>query len=240
MLISEIYSSRQGEGRLTGTPSVFVRTSGCNLRCRFCDTPFASWSPEGETLTVQQIVERVLLESGEPDRSFRHIVLTGGEPMLQRDVEELCLRFNELGFHMTIETAGTIYRDLCCDLMSISPKFANSTPSIEQAGTWRQKHEATRHQPETVRQLMNQYEYQLKFVVDHPDDLVEIRSFLNDLNPHWESNANIKSRVMFMPQGIDLADLQAREVWLKPLCDQWGVVFCPRKHIQWYGNRRGT
>ncbi|MGW8257256.1 MAG: radical SAM protein, partial [Thermoguttaceae bacterium] len=59
MLIAEIFSSFQGEGRLTGTPSIFVRVGACNLRCRFCDTPYASWSPEGEDLSVDEIFERV-------------------------------------------------------------------------------------------------------------------------------------------------------------------------------------
>ena len=56
MLISEIFYSLQGEGELTGVPSVFVRTSGCNLRCNWCDTPYASWSPEGEQMTIGDIV----------------------------------------------------------------------------------------------------------------------------------------------------------------------------------------
>ena len=59
MRIAEIFRSIQGEGRLTGTESIFVRTSGCNLRCRYCDTPYASWTPEGEDLSVAEILARV-------------------------------------------------------------------------------------------------------------------------------------------------------------------------------------
>ena len=76
MKIAEIYGSIQGEGLLTGTPSVFVRASGCNLRCWFCDTPYASWQPEGDDLGVDEIFEQVKLLGQE------HVVLTGGEPML--------------------------------------------------------------------------------------------------------------------------------------------------------------
>src|SRR5947208_15801820 len=97
MLISEIYCSLQGEGLLTGTPSVFVRTSGCNLRCWFCDTPYTSWEPEGNDWSVEEIVEEVerqqewgrlpaCLGNGRqdacPTAPIRHIVITGGEPML--------------------------------------------------------------------------------------------------------------------------------------------------------------
>ncbi|HYW79240.1 MAG TPA: 7-carboxy-7-deazaguanine synthase QueE, partial [Thermoguttaceae bacterium] len=74
MRIAELFQSIQGEGRLTGTESVFVRVAGCNLRCSFCDTPYASWSPEGQGMSIEQIIARV--------ESFgtRHVVLTGGEP----------------------------------------------------------------------------------------------------------------------------------------------------------------
>ncbi|HHK42972.1 MAG TPA: 7-carboxy-7-deazaguanine synthase QueE, partial [Planctomycetaceae bacterium] len=86
MRVAEIYRSRQGEGELTGVESAFVRASGCNLRCRFCDTPYASWTPEGNDLSVSEIVERVL------DLEADHVVLTGGEPMLFAELIPLCDR----------------------------------------------------------------------------------------------------------------------------------------------------
>ncbi len=147
--ISEIYDSIQGEGLLTGTPSVFLRTSGCNLRCWFCDTPFASWRPEGPHQTISQILGRVL--------EFRldHTVLTGGEPLIFRSVVELCQQLKALGHHLTIETAGTIYRELACDLMSISPKLSGSAPSAA-SGSWRDAHHRRREQLDVVRRLMQQ------------------------------------------------------------------------------------
>lgn len=273
MLISEIYPSIQGEGALTGTPSIFVRTSGCNLRCDFCDTPFASWNPTGETLTVNEIFERVaasaqagdlppipqtiavsgsqakaqvrdtltdsqvadshLPESHLPE-SIRHVVLTGGEPLLTREINELCAILKQRGFHLTIETAGTIFRELDCDLMSISPKLSNSDPEQSRAGAWRLKHQTTRHRPDIVRQLLQRYDYQLKFVVDQPDDISEILSYLDLIQP--VSSA----AVMLMPQGIEQAELVAKADWLQAVCDEHGFTFCPRKHIEWFGNRRGT
>ena len=127
MRIAEIFRSLQGEGLLTGTPSVFVRTSGCNLRCWFCDTPYTSWEPEGEDFSVDEILQRVdgLLGA---DKSCRHAVLTGGEPMLFAELVPLAAALRQRGLHITIETAGTLYLPLACDLMSISPKLSNSTP----------------------------------------------------------------------------------------------------------------
>ena len=83
MLISEIFYSVQGEGELTGVPSVFIRTSGCNLRCRWCDTPYASWNPEGTEMSVVQILAEV------EKHPAAHVVLTGGEPMVARGIHEL-------------------------------------------------------------------------------------------------------------------------------------------------------
>ncbi len=234
MLISEIYQSLQGEGSLTGVASVFVRTSGCNLRCDFCDTPFASWNPVGESLTIGEIVGQVAVCANHCSPAARHVVLTGGEPLLPCDVSQLCEQLHAEGFHVTIETAGTLFRQLPCDLMSISPKFANSTPAISRAGVWQAKHESTRFRPAIVRQLIERYDYQLKFVVDQPTDLREIVDYLAIIAPYS------LARVMLMPQGVDSQTLAEREIWLRPLCEQYGFTFCPRRHIQWYGNKRGT
>ena len=230
MLISEIYRSLQGEGLLTGTPSVFVRTSGCNLRCGFCDTPFASWEPEGEKMSLGEIVERVRSVASDAE----HVVLTGGEPMLPREVTELCARFQDAGFYITIETAGTIYHDLKCDLMSISPKFSNSDPDESRAGEWRIKHQQTRNRPEIVQRLLDQYPYQLKFVVDQPEDVDEIQAYTQQLN------GLSTDRILLMPQGVTQTELATRSQWLEPICHELGFQFCPRKHIEWYGNKRGT
>lgn len=228
MRICEIYRSRQGEGFLTGTESWFIRTSGCNLRCWFCDTPFTSWNPEGESKTIQQILDDLDFEEAQ------HIVLTGGEPMLSKNVGKLSEELKQLGFHITIETAGTIDQPVKCDLMSISPKLSNSTPSASRAGEWSHRHERRRHQPAVVRQLIKRYEYQVKFVVDSISDCGEIEDYLQQL-PDISHD-----RVMLMPQGTSLDELVEREKWLKPYCESNGFNFCPRKHIEWYGNKRGT
>ena len=228
MFLCEMYRSIQGEGLLTGQPSVFVRTAGCNLRCWFCDTPYSSWKPEGTPRSIEEIVAFC---SSEGDS---HVVLTGGEPMLQPEVVALTRQLSAAGKHVTIETAGTISRDVACDLMSISPKRENSTPSVERAGDWSKRHEAARHQPDVLRTLMTQYDYQLKFVVDQPVDCDDVLVFLNEFP---EAQAD---RVLLMPQGVALDELQQRESWLRPFCEQQGFRLCSRKHIEWYGNQRGT
>src|SRR3954470_17763292 len=125
MLISEIFYSIQGEGELTGMPSVFVRTSGCNLRCTWCDTPYASWNPEGEPRSIAAIVAAV-----QNHPAARHVVLTGGEPMVAKDIRVLAAEIKKLGHHITIETAATIAPDgIACDLASLSPKLLNSAPN---------------------------------------------------------------------------------------------------------------
>ena len=245
MLISEIYASRQGEGLLTGVPSVFVRTSGCNLRCDFCDTPFTSWQPAGTAMSIDEIVAAIdaaaedLVEPIDDDLEMglatsEHVVLTGGEPLLPREVEELTERIAAAGYHITIETAGTIDRNVWCDLMSISPKLRNSTPTAGRAGEWSARHESTRYRPQIAAGLCDDRDYQLKFVVAAAGDIDEIDRFLSDFGPHE------KSRVLLMPEGISTEVLADREAWVKTLCRDRGYTFCPRMHIQWYGNRRGT
>ena len=156
--IAEIYTSIQGEGFLTGTTSSFVRVTGCNLRCWFCDTPYTSWDPQGEHLEVPEVFQRVqALEC-------RHVVITGGEPMLYQDLVLLCEQLRAVGHHITLETAGTRFLPLHCDLMSISPKMANSIPSLERAAEWRDRHEQRRRRPAVIRQLIDTYTtYQIKF-----------------------------------------------------------------------------
>ena len=177
--ISEIFHSVQGEGRFNGTPSVFIRTSGCNLRCWFCDTRYASWD-------------------------------------------------------ITIETAGTIQRDWACDLWSISPKLSNSTPIGYATDEWIKNHDERRDRPDVVRQLMNQGDYQLKFVIGSILDAEEVLEYLAKLG-QWD-----RDRVMMMPRGTTVAELRLQASWLTDWCRNHDLRMCDRSHIYWFGNRRGT
>ena len=228
MRIAELYRSVQGEGSLTGTPSVFVRASGCNLRCWFCDTPYASWEPEGEDRGVGEILEAILAFD------CPHVVLTGGEPMLFAELIPLCELLHEAGKHLTIETAGTLHLPVVCDLMSISPKLANSTPSYLQSPRWHQRHERARQTPEIVQRLIDEYDYQLKFVVHHPEDLQGVLEYLALLASF------APERVWIMPQGVSRSALETISQWLQPWTQEHGFQYCPRKQIEWYGSQRGT
>jgi 7-carboxy-7-deazaguanine synthase len=226
--VVEVYASRQGEGRWTGAPSVFLRTSGCNLRCWFCDTPFASWHPEGESLTVEQTVARALSYS-ESD-----VVVTGGEPLLFPAIGEVCRRLRAAGRRVTIETAGTLARDFACDLLSISPKLASSAPDRQQHPGWHQAHHARRKRIDLVRDWIERFEYQLKFVVGDLSDAAEVLAYLDELG------TADRQHVWLMPEGTTVEALDARAQWLVPWCQEHGLRYCPRSHIYWYGNRRGT
>ena len=224
MRIAEIYKSTQGEGVLTGTTSGFVRVTGCNLRCWFCDTPYTSWDPQGENLEVPEVFQRVQA------LDCRHVVITGGEPMIFADLVLLCERLRATDHHITVETAGTRFLPLHCDLMSISPKLANSIPSLERAGEWRDRHEQRRHRPAVMRQLIDTYStYQIKFVIDQPADCDEVVRYLVNY-PQIPQH-----RVFLMPQGIDQPTLITKRQWLEPWCQQHGYRYCPRKHIEWFG-----
>ena len=230
MLISEIFYSLQGEGELAGVPSVFVRTSGCNLRCNWCDTPYASWQPEGRQLSVEEIVAQVQAHAPRP------VVLTGGEPMLAKEIRELAAALKQAGYHITIETAATIApTGIACDLASLSPKLKNSAPDERLDDTWRKKHEALRWQPEVVCAWLDGYGYQLKFVVAQPADVDEIEAMMAQLGREIP-----RAKVLLMPEGITVEKLRASAGWLGELCKAHGYRYAPRLHIELYGNKRGT
>lgn len=230
MLISEIFYSLQGEGELTGVPSVFIRTSGCNLRCNWCDTPYASWSPEGRQMTVEEIIAAVTAYPA------KHAVLTGGEPMIAPGIHELAFQLQELGYHITIETAATVLpRGIACDLASLSPKLAHSAPDERLDDTWRRKHEELRWQPGVVAGWIAAGNYQLKFVVSKEADMDEIERMLSETDC-----AIPRSKVLLMPEGTTVEALRARAGWLGELCKARGYRYAPRLHIELYGNKRGT
>ena len=229
MRIAEIFHSIQGEGLLAGVPSVFVRTSGCNLRCHWCDTPYASWKPEGPEMSVAEILRKV------SDWNCRHVVLTGGEPMIAPELPELTAALRKAGKHITIETAATLPPGgIACDLASLSPKLSNSTPPKERDPAWAKKHESTRLQPAVISDWIKNYNYQLKFVVCTEKDLAEIKDLLSrfPLVPFH--------RVLLMPEGTDSKTLTARSPWLVEICKREGFRFCPRLHIELFGHARGT
>jgi 7-carboxy-7-deazaguanine synthase len=221
--IAELFYSLQGEGSLIGVPSVFIRTSGCNLRCSWCDTPYTSWNPEGAELSLDQIVQEVAAHPA------RHVVITGGEPMIAPDIIALTERLYARGLHITIETAGTVFHPVHCELMSISPKLSNSTPN----GTWSAQHDRVRSDLRPLMELMARYPYQLKFVIAKPEDVDEVQQLLVAI-------AGDPERTILMPEGTDPAVLRERGLWLAEMCKREGFRFSPRLHVDLWGNRRGV
>ncbi len=224
MKISEIFYSVQGEGTLVGVPSVFVRTSGCNLRCSWCDTPYTSWQPEGDEMSMAEILDRV---SAYP--VAKHAVLTGGEPMIAPGIVPLSNALSQRGMHITFETAGTVFTPVACDLMSISPKLSNSTPE----GPFQAQHERLRINSDVLWRLTREYDYQLKFVISSASDLIEAQQFIAKLGAPAD-------KIVLMPEGTSAELLNERGAWIAELCKTYGYRFSPRLHVHLYGNRRGT
>lgn len=255
MRIAEIFHSIQGEGLFAGVPSVFVRTSGCNLRCHWCDTPYASWKPEGPEMSVAEILRKV------SDWDCRHVVLTGGEPMIAPDLPALAAELRKAGKHITIETAATLApAGIACDLASLSPKLSNSTPPAERDPAWAKKHEEARLRPEIIAEWIKNYGFQLKFVVSSEKDLAEIKDLLSRLETFGLSSEALAKeeapplqrvrseegplvpfhRVLLMPEGTDSKTLASRSPWLVEICKRKGFRFCPRLQIELFGHKRGT
>ena len=228
MRISEIFYSIQGEGRLLGVPSVFIRTSGCNLRCVWCDTPYTSWRPEGRDWNIRKILREV------HKYPTRHVVMTGGEPLLAPEIEELTKELKREGAHITIETAATIFKPVACDLISMSPKLANSMPRKREKGKFAKMHEERRLNFGVMQEFLASYDYQLKFVVERRQDFTEIRNLLDRLD------GVDCTRVLVMAQGKTSAELRRKAKWIVELCKGHGYGFTPRLHIDLFGNRRGT
>ncbi len=231
MWVIEIFQSKQGEGLWTGISSVFVRTLGCPLRCRFCDTAYAQsrGSDEiGADLSPEEIAGRVFL------LGQQHVVITGGEPMQQTEISQLTKILNDYDYQITIETSGIFDVHVHCDLMSISPKLRNSKPAGAGDVPRVQQHEDMRHRPDVVQQLIRRHEYQLKFVVDTPADMDEVEEYLADLQ------GVSPERVLLMPQAIDTETMKKKAKWISAFCEAKGFSFCPRMQIFWYGHKRRT
>jgi 7-carboxy-7-deazaguanine synthase len=225
MFIAETFTSLQGEGMLVGVPSHFIRTSGCNMRCRWCDTPYTSWLPEGERRPVPELI------AGAVASGAGHVVVTGGEPLLQRSIGELTRGLREAGLHVTVETAGTLAPDFECDLLSVSPKTANSDPQ----GPWRERHRTLRSDPGPLRELLGRFdEYQLKFVVTDGDDMPDILAVLDTLGS-IEPN-----RVLLMPEGRSAEQVAAVAPLVAGLCSEHGFRYTPRLHLDLFGGGRGV
>jgi len=216
--ISEIFYSIQGEGFLAGLPSVFIRIAGCPLRCKFCDTTYAANAEAGKKLSISQILKQI------KKYPAKHIVITGGEPMVCPHLSSLCKALKK--YHITIETAGIKFvAGLKCDLMSISPKLSNAYAKPSDEKTYLKIDE--------LQKLIGNYEYQLKFVVEKAGDVKEIKQVLKELKKV------AVEKVMLMPQAKNLSEYLKRSKLCAELCKKHGFALSSRLHIPLWGNVKG-
>ena len=216
----------QGEGQLIGYPSIFFRTSYCNLRCIWCDTPYTSWEPEDKDISVEDAVDAILAHN------CKQVVITGGEPFMQpKDLTILCHRLRQNGKYITIETNGTLFERVEADLLSISPKLENSNPS--EFNHHFKQHQRNRINQEVLRQFLDYYNCRLKFVVETERDLFES----HQLETEMQIPTSI---IVLMPQGITNDQIQERKNWVVETCEKYGYRYSPRLHVDIWGDTRGT
>ena len=241
MKYSECFHSVQGEGLMTGVPSVFFRTSYCNLRCHWCDSAYTSWHPENKDITVDEALAKIL--------SFgcQHVVITGGEPFLfQNELIELVNRLRNHYCHVTIETNATIYVPTRANLISMSPKLSGSTPSVEMDKKWNIRHERERINDSAIGSFLSQklnedlhwtfredYDYQVKFVVTTEGDKKEIEDFREKFRVP-------KDKILLMPEGQTKEEIEAKQEPLAQYCIEQGYRFCDRMHVRFWGAQRGV
>ena len=239
--INEVFYSLQGEGTLAGVPSVFVRTSGCNLRCWFCDSYHTSWEPTHGWVSIEDLLDEVRSHDAE------HVVVTGGEPLLHDEVEDLLNQLGEEEYHVTVETNGTIHRDTHIDLASISPKLASSTPTPDRPpaggdadiGVWEEKHEQDRLDLEALAGLIEDYNFQLKFVITERADVEEATDLVDRLRGVTATRIR-NTDVLLMSEGMTRERLNETRDVTAELAIEYGYRYTPRLHVDLWNDAPGT
>ena len=218
MIINEIFYSLQGEGQLAGVASVFVRIAGCPLRCTWCDTKYAWSESAGKDCTAEQVKKEIKTYPS------RHIVITGGEPMVQSSLGDFIKGFAENDMHITIETSGIEFiANLRCDLMSISPKLSNAQAQNQQGAL----------NIPVIQKLIDNYNCQLKFVIDRPDDVNEVIQLADKLK-----NVEVE-KIFLMPQAVRREEYIDKAPMVAQLCKETGFTFSPRLHVLLYDGQKG-
>lgn len=265
--VIELFKSIQGEGTYTGYPSIFIRVTGCNLRCVFrgseCDTPYTSHRPERARYSFDETVSFI-----RENCNIRHIVITGGEPLLYMAGVNSLVREIEMIYKgnvhgspvITVETNGTVPVDLeryeylrSVSLWSISPKLSSSEPKVSDGVTaeWVARHRENRYDrmvfSGNIREILagGDTRIQLKFVYTDSSCVDEIkRDYLSPVNDVVAALCN-KGRecagrivVMLMPEGITPEMIAAKRDEMIEYCMKEGWCYCTRLHITLFGNER--
>lgn len=237
----EIFYSIQGEGKNMGQPSIFVRTSLCNLHCSWCDTDY-TWNWEGTRFThdndarpgYRKFKKSAVIAEMELEKVVaaiqqypcKNIILTGGEPMLQQPALTALMQALGEGYWFEVETNGTLLPDpgfeAAVHQYNVSPKLSNSNNS-----------QKLRERPKVYRYFAQSEKAYFKFVVANPEELQEVRALITRYNI-------APSRTYLMPEGTSTERLASKQEWLVEACKAHGYHFTSRLHIFIYGNKRGV
>lgn len=232
LAVNEIFGPTiQGEGVNIGVPTMFLRLTGCNQHCVFCDTPY-TWDWTGRNGKVYNRKDETHLMSTDevlatllahPGAHTKHLVISGGEPMLQQ--RRLIALTNALrlehGWFTEIETAGTIIPlGNLVDLFTISPKLKSSGNDDLRINS-NALHRFADDAPNRI----------FKFVVSTMDDLKEVDQLVHDYR---------LTRVYVMPEGIEREKINERMQTFVDAVIERGYILTTRLQIQLYGNRRGV
>jgi len=221
----EIFHSIQGEGINIGVPAVFLRLALCNLKCTLCDTKY-TWDWEHYD-RKQELIGMLIPDVEESLLAFgcRHLVVTGGEPLVQqKDLSELLSGLKRHEFYIEVETNGTIIPDDNClssvDQWNVSPKLDNSS------------------NPRHLREISDAYRFftnlpcsYFKYVIQTEHDLSEVHDLINRYNIP-------KEKVILMPEATNRRILIERGRWLVEACKNMGYRFSTRLHVLLWDNRR--
>lgn len=211
MHISEFFYSIQGEGKNIGIPAVFLRLSGCNLGCAWCDTKYAQNTNSGGKMSLSEILKKI------KKYPAKHLIITGGEPLIQQaEIMKLIKKLPD--YYIEIETNGTIKSNLdnYINLYNCSPKLSNSR---------------NRSGKKIILKKFPAKKTNYKFIVDKQNDIKEIKKFIRKYNLP-------KNNVILMPQGAKKEELEKKSLWLVEICKKENLRFSPRLHINLWGSKR--
>ena len=225
MKISEIFESIQGEGNNAGKPAVFLRTAECNLKCIWCDTKYTwDWQNYDYSKEVKEMSIKEIRQSLEECR-IRHLVITGGEPLIQQDDLAELLTFLKPEFYVEVETNGTILPNnalsALVDQWNVSPKTKNSGNPLEMC-----------EDNECYKFFSKKKNFYFKYVVEGKNDLIEINQLIAKYNLE-------KDRVLLMTQAITKEEILEKENNVVALSKQNNLGFSPRLHVIRWGSQRG-
>ena len=225
MKISEIFESIQGEGNNAGKPAVFLRTAECNLKCVWCDTKYTwDWKNYDYSKEVNEISIKEVRQSLEQFR-IRHLVITGGEPLMQQDDLAELLTFLKPKFYVEVETNGTILPNntlsVLVDQWNVSPKTKNSGNPLEMC-----------EDNECYTFFSKKKNCYFKYVVESEEDIIEINQLISKYNLE-------KERVLLMTQAMTKEEILAKEKNVFTLSKKNSLGFSPRLHVMKWGSQRG-